>query len=61
MKVTQISLSVELDGKCYIAVIPNDKFEILLCLAGTLFEDGKVPLIAAPSDFHFEPFMPQTD
>ena len=56
MNITQASLALEIDGKFFIAAIPKEKFDILLALAGSLFDSGKLPVVPAPEGYRFEKF-----
>lgn len=52
---TRVSLAVEMDGRVFFAVIPQDRIRILMHLAGGLSDDGKLYLVPAPADFKFVP------
>lgn len=55
---TQISLSIELEGKAYFVALPKERLQLLLKLAEGLSDDGKLPLIAAPPNYKFEALKP---
>lgn len=53
---TRVSLAVELEGKVFFAVIPqDDRVSLLMHLVRCLSDDGNLHLVPAPAEFKFVP------
>jgi hypothetical protein len=53
--ISNISLTLEVDGIPKIVMLPQDKLMLLVKLAASLSEDGKLPVRKAPEGFKFVP------
>ena len=47
-------MAVEIDGKPYFVGLPQDRMLMLVELAATLSDSGKLPVLAAPDEYKFE-------
>jgi hypothetical protein len=52
-KITRASLAVEIDGKPYFVLIPQDRTYMLAHLASALCEGGTLTVTPAPEGFKF--------
>lgn len=52
--VTRASLAAEIDGKVYFVALPQDRLVMLMKLAQSLFDDGKLTVVPAPADYKFQ-------
>ena len=50
----RISLCVEVDGKAYAVALPQDRMMLLVKLAESLSDNGKLPVSALGENFYFE-------
>jgi len=50
----RISLCVEVDGKAYAVALPQDRMLMLVKIAESLSENGKLPVSALGANFFFE-------
>jgi hypothetical protein len=52
--VTRASLAAEIDGKVYFVALPQARLVMLMQLAASLFDDGKLTVVPAPADYKFQ-------
>ncbi len=53
-KIGRISIAVEVDGKVCLVALPDDRMRMLLDLAASLSDNGKLQVVKAPEAYHFE-------
>jgi hypothetical protein len=52
-KIGRISFAVEIDGKPYFVALPQERLRVLVTLAGSLSDSGKLPVLDMPEGFKF--------
>lgn len=57
----RISMAVEVNGKPCFVVLPQDRMMLLVNLAASLSDNGKLPVKKAPEGFQFTSIFPQND
>ena len=53
MNIDKASLAVEIDGKVYLAAIKKERLQVLLKMAASLSDNGKLNVIPAPEGCKF--------
>lgn len=53
-RIGRISLALEINGKPCFVVLPQDRMMLLVNLAVSLSDNGKLPVVKAPAGFKFE-------
>lgn len=52
-EITAVSIAVQVGGKPYFVNLSNDKMLLLMNLAGSLSDDGKLHVVPAPDGYKF--------
>jgi hypothetical protein len=50
----RISVCVEVSGRLCFVALPHDRLMLLINLAASLSDNGKLPVVKAPDGFRFE-------
>ena len=53
VEVSKISLSVEINGTAYFVMLPHERLKLILSLAESLSDNGKLPVKKAPAGYKF--------
>ena len=54
MKIGKVSMMVEVDGKACVVVLPKERMLMLVDLAASLSDSGKLPVKKLGSEYKFE-------
>lgn len=54
MEIGRISFAVEIDGEVCFVALPKDRIKMLISLAASLSDNGKLPIVKAPASYKFE-------
>lgn len=54
----RVSLAVEIDGKAFFVALPPERLQMLVQLAASLSDNGKLPLAAIPAGYSFDEVKP---
>lgn len=57
---TEVSITVEADGKNCAVAIPREKYDLVMRLVATAFDNG-IPLIRLDDRYSFEKIQPHKD
>ena len=54
MEIGRVSMMVEVDGKPCVIVLPQERMRMLVDLAASLSDNGKLPVKKLGDEYHFE-------
>ncbi len=54
MEIGRVSMMVEIDGQACAVVLPQERMRMLVDLAGSLSDSGKLPVKKLGSEYSFE-------
>ena len=54
MEIGRVSMMVEVNGHVWAVVLPQDRMRMLVNLAASLSDSGKLPVKKLSDDYHFE-------